>query len=120
MAVVTAWHPELSALHPLRQGIARKHGNACETEPLTCQVTLSACGYLRASERHTYRSLQHESRSGASTGDDSDAETGVIYTSISLAVANKSRARCLDLSGSSDMVCTNLLCEKVGGPCTCR
>ena len=26
----------------------------------------------------------------------------------------------LDLSGSPDLVCNNLLCEKVGDPCICR
>ena len=33
---------------------------------------------------------------------------------------NTMHAQELDLSGSPDLVCNNLLCEKVGDPCICR
>jgi Leucine-rich repeat (LRR) protein len=35
--------------------------------------------------------------------------------------ANRSPSmRALDLTGSSDLLCVNMVCEKVGEPCVCR
>jgi Leucine-rich repeat (LRR) protein len=33
---------------------------------------------------------------------------------------NTSRVQVLDLSHSPDIVCVNLMCDKLGGPCVCR
>ena len=39
----------------------------------------------------------------------------------SLMEANRSPSmRALDLTGSSDLLCVNMVCEKVGEPCVCR
>lgn len=49
-----------------------------------------------------------------------------LYTTLlapvrSLMEANRSPSmRALDLTGSSDLLCVNMVCEKVGEPCVCR
>ena len=40
--------------------------------------------------------------------------------SAALAITKGDPVRALCLSESEDLVCNNLICEKVGGPCVCR
>ena len=59
------------------------------------------------------------SRSSAAAGERGRARCG-HFTSLREASARTREVVSLDLSGSEDLRCTNLFCEKVGGPCLCK
>lgn len=48
------------------------------------------------------------------------AAAAAIATSLAEAVRKRSTLRVLDLTAAADLVCQNMMCEKLGDPCICR